>query len=186
MEILPVLETERLLLRPLANEDLEFIFSHFSNPLVTEYLMDEPPLENREQAQHIIDFYNRPGEKNNSRWALVLKENQQVIGTIGFHRWEKPYFRSEMGYDLTPAYWGYGLMSEAIQAMLRFGFEQMGLNRIDALVYVDNPRSVNVLKKAGFQIEGCLRDYFCLNGVFYDHYYLSLLRRDWINNKPGN
>jgi len=70
-------------------------------------------------------------------------------------------------------------MTEALHAVIQNGFERMKLNRIDALVYIDNPRSFQLLEKLGFKQEGILRDYFYLEGTFYDHYIYSLLRCEW-------
>jgi [ribosomal protein S5]-alanine N-acetyltransferase len=77
-------------------------------------------------------------------------------------------------------------MGEALQAALENGFERMGLNRVDALVYPDNKRSLQLLQKLGFQVEGTLRDYFFLDGTFYDHVLLALLRKDWICRQQPN
>ena len=70
-------------------------------------------------------------------------------------------------------------MTEALRAVIQNGFGRMGLNRIDALVYTENDRSIRLLQGLGFQEEGILRDFFYLNGRFYDHYLLSLLQREW-------
>jgi ribosomal-protein-alanine N-acetyltransferase len=178
-EELPTLETKRLLLRPLTLEDTDFIFQHFSDPQVTRYLYDEPPLETRDQAESIIRFFEHPAGKNRNRWGIVLKSTQRLAGTAGFHRWEKDYRRAEVGYDLAYEFWGRGLMSEALRAVIAYGFERMELNRIDALVYPGNPASLRVLLKLGFQQEGLLRDYFYQDGKFYDHAILGLLKKDW-------
>jgi [ribosomal protein S5]-alanine N-acetyltransferase len=175
----PTLETDRLFLRLLTLEDTDFIYRQFSDPKVNEYLMDEPPVANIEEAQGIINFFLEPEGKNRNRWGIIRKADQRMIGTCGFHRWEKSYFRSDIGYDLTPDCWGQGYMTEALRAMISSGFERMNLNRMDAMVYVGNPRSFQLLEKFGFQREGILRDYFYLNGIFYDHYLYSLLRRGW-------
>ena len=70
-------------------------------------------------------------------------------------------------------------MTEALRTVIQNGFGRMGLNRIDALVYTENDRSILLLQRLGFQEEGILRDFFYLNGRFYDHYLLSLLQREW-------
>jgi [ribosomal protein S5]-alanine N-acetyltransferase len=176
----PALQTDRLILRPLNLEDLEFVFQHFRDPRVTQYLMDEPPVADYAQAQAIIEFFREPEGKTHNRWGLVRKADQRLIGTVGYHHWEKAYFRAEIGYDLQPDCWGQGYMTEALRAVLQNGFERMGLNRIDALVYLDNDRSKHLLERLGFRPEGILRDYFCLDGVFYDHYLLALLRREYV------
>jgi ribosomal-protein-alanine N-acetyltransferase len=70
-------------------------------------------------------------------------------------------------------------MSETLRVVLSHGFEQMRLNRIEAVVYVGNDRSIQLLKRLGFQQEGILRDYYYLDGGFYDHYLFALLLKDW-------
>lgn len=185
MATYPTLETERLLLRQITMDDLEFVFRHFSDPQVTQYLMDEPPVASHDEARAIIEFYLEPERKAHNRWGIVRKEDGQLIGTIGYHKWAKAFFRAEVGYDLSADSWGRGYMSEALAEVIRHGFEGMGLNRIDALVYAGNNASIRLLKRMGFQQEGLLRDYFCLNGVFYDHYLFALLRRDWETGRAG-
>ncbi len=175
----PDIETERLLLRQLTYDDTDFILRHFSDPQVTQYLMDEPPLENSDEARAIINFFQDPETKNHNRWGIERKSDHRLIGTIGFHRWEKAYRRCDIGYDLSPDCWGQRFMSEALRVVLKNGFERMDLHRVDAYVYTGNPRSYGLLEKFGFQKEGLLRDYFYLNGAYYDHYFYGLLRQDW-------
>jgi [ribosomal protein S5]-alanine N-acetyltransferase len=173
------LQTDRLILRPLAMEDVDFVFQHFHDPQVVQYLMDEPPVADYAQAQAIIDFYLEPEGKTHNRWGIVRRADNRLIGTCGYHKWEKAYFRAEIGYDLSPDCWGQGYMTEALRSVIRHGFERMGLNRIDALVYIHNDRSIQLLQRLGFRQEGLLRDYFCLDGIFFDHFLFALLRREW-------
>ena len=173
------LETEHLHLRPLTPDDAGFVFQHFSDPAVTQYLLDEPPLTDYEQAKALIEFYLESEHKSYNRWGIVLKAESRLIGTCGFHRWDRRNFRAEIGYDLGPAYWGQGIMTEALRAAIRFGFEQMELNRIEAVIYVENSRSIRLLQRLGFRQEGLLRDYHYLNSQFYDHWFFSLLKREW-------
>jgi ribosomal-protein-alanine N-acetyltransferase len=175
----PNMETELLFLRLLKPADAEFIYHHFSNPAVTQFLMDEAPLSEPAQAQEIIQSYQDPEGKTYNRWGIVRKQDHQLIGTCGYHKWHRRYFRAEIGYDLSPASWGQGYMTEALSAVIQNGFERMGLNRIDALVYTENVRSMKLLQNLGFQKEGVLRDYFYLDGQFYDHCLLALLRSEW-------
>jgi len=175
----PTLETERLNLRQLTLEDTDFVFRHFSDPAVTRYLMDEPPVTDHAQAREIIQFYLEPAGKTHNRWGIFRKSDRQPIGTCGYHKWNKRYFRAEIGFDLGPGFWGQGYMTEALRLVITHGFERMKLNRIDALVYVENDRSIRLLQRLGFKQEGLLRDYFYLDGRFYDHYLLALLQREW-------
>jgi ribosomal-protein-alanine N-acetyltransferase len=175
----PPIETERLILRQMALEDTDFVFQHFSDSNVTQYLLDEPPVTDYSQAQEIVQFYLEPAGKTHNRWVMVRKSNHQPIGTCGYHTWDKRYFRAEIGYDLSSSFWGQGYMIEALRAIISDGFEQMKLNRIDALVYVENVRSIRLLQRLGFMQEGLLRDYFYLNGKFYDHYLFAMIQREW-------
>jgi ribosomal-protein-alanine N-acetyltransferase len=173
------LETERLFLRQLDLHDTDFIFQHFCDPEVTRYLMDEPPLTEYAQAQQLIKWYLNPAGKTHNRWGLIRKTDHQLIGTCGYHKWDKRYFRAEIGYDLSPSCWGKGFMREALRAVIQNGFERMGLNRIEALVYIENDRSIRLLQQLGFKQEGLLHDYFYLEGKFYDHFLLALLKKEW-------
>lgn len=178
---IPSLETERLLLRPLSMLDLEFVFRHFSDPEVNRYLLDEEPVTTREQAQSIIDFYSLPGRKSYNRWVIVRKTGARPIGTCGYHQWQVLHHRAEIGYDLEKASWKQGIMTEALRAMLSYGFEQMGLNRVEALVYIENEASIRVLERLGFQKEGLLRQYFRRGDTYYAHWLLSLLKAEWMS-----
>jgi ribosomal-protein-alanine N-acetyltransferase len=176
---MPQLETGRLVLRGLHMDDAEFVLRHFGDPSVTEYLLDEEPLTSEEQARDLIRFYLQPAGKTHNRWGIVTKAAGVLIGTCGFHKWDKRHRRAEIGYDLTPSYWGQGIMTEALLVAIEYGFGEMDLNRIDALVYSENARSARVLEKLGFQKEGLLREYYCIAGERYDHLLFSLLEREW-------
>jgi ribosomal-protein-alanine N-acetyltransferase len=179
-DVLDTLDTPRLQLRPLALDDADFIFQHFSDPQVAQYLLDEDALTSGEQAVEIIEFYQNPADTNYNRWGIVHKADGVLIGTCGFHKWDTRRHHAEVGYDLGPRYWGRGLMVEALRAALNYGFDRLALNRVEALVYVQNPQSARVLEKLGFKCEGVLRDYFYLHDQYYDHAMYSLLRREWV------
>lgn len=175
----PSIETERLSLQPLAVEHADFIFRHFSNSAVTQYLLDEPPVTNYAQAEEIVQFYLDSAGKSYNRWVMVQKSDNQPIGTCGYHKWDKRNVRAEIGYDLNPDFWGKAYMTEALNAIIANGFLKMGLNRIEALVYVENNRSIRLLQRLGFRQEGVLRDYYYSDANFYDHCLFSLIRKEW-------
>jgi len=176
----PPLETRRLHLRAIEAGDLEFVYRHFSDPLVNRYLLDEMPVSTRAQAQAIIEFYTAPGEKPYNRWVILQKSDERAIGTCGYHKWQKAHRRAEIGFDLEESSWNQGLMTEALRAVLQLGFESMHLNRVEALVYPENRASLRLLEKLGFQKEGLLRQYFRQGDVSIDHWLLSLLRAEWV------
>ena len=176
--IFPTLETERLILRPLAADDLEFVFRHFSDPQVGRYLLDDEPVTTRTQAQAILDFYLPPDDKPYNRWVLTRRSDGEPLGTCGFHKWRKPHHCAEIGYDLTPAGWGQGYMTEALRAVLQHGFGPMDLNRVEALIHPGNQASLRLAERLGFRREGLLRQCICQAGVYYDHWLLARLKAD--------
>jgi ribosomal-protein-alanine N-acetyltransferase len=175
----PPLSTERLSLRALTQDDLDFVFRHFSDPEVNRYLFDEPPTTRIEQAQEIIDFYTQAESPSYNRRLLVRKSDGQTLGTCGYHKWQRAHQRAEIGFDLDPMVWKQGYMTEALTAALEFGFAKMALNRVSALVYPGNRASVRLLEKLNFQKDGALRSYYRKRDVFFDHWIYSLLIADW-------
>jgi [ribosomal protein S5]-alanine N-acetyltransferase len=175
----PKLETERLVLRELTLLDAETMFRYFSKESVIRYFgMDS--FENIEQAKATIQtFKNRYEEGSVFRWGIEKKGTDQLIGTCGFHLINNHHKRAEIGYELDDIYWGQGYASEALQAILSYGFETLQLIRIAAVVYVENKASQKLLKKAGFQEEGLLRKHMIQNGVAHDTILYSLLKEEW-------
>ena len=174
----PPLETERLVLRGLVLDDTDFVFRHFSDSEVTRFLLDEDPLTLRSQAEELIGTYLEPNGQTFNRWGIAQKADGALIGTCGFHKWDKRHRKAEIGYDLAPEFWGRGLMAEALREIIRHGFDRMQLNRIDALVYTENTRSARLLDKLSFQQEGLLRDYFFARGRYFDHAIYSVLKKN--------
>lgn len=152
----PKLETERLQLRELTLLDAEMMFHYFSKESVIRYFgMDS--FENIEQAKTTIQtFKNRYEEGSVFRWGIEKKGTGQLIGTCGFHLINNHHKRAEIGYELDDTYWGQGYASEALQAILVYGFETLQLIRIAAVVYVENKASQKLLKKQVFK----KKDYF--------------------------
>jgi len=86
---------------------------------------------------------------------------------------------SENGYDLDPAHWGRGIMTEALRAVLEYGFGKMGLNRVQATVDSGNTKSLRLLHRLGFRKEGVLRQNSYFNGQFRDDVCFSMLKKEW-------
>ena len=173
----PPLDTTRLYLRTLEPGDLNFLYTHFSQPQVNRYLLDAEPVSRLEQAQEILDFFMHPLNATYNRW-LISKAGGKPIGTCGYHKWDTRNRRVEIGYDLSPAHWNEGYMTEALESVLKYGFETMHLHRVEALVHPENRASLRVVERLGFRQEGLLRNYFYQNGQYHDHWILSLLEQD--------
>ncbi|QUW22043.1 GNAT family N-acetyltransferase [Sporosarcina sp. Marseille-Q4063] len=173
----PTLETERLLLREITNEDANAIFSSFSNNEVTRYY-GQDTMKNIEEAEKIIDiFATNHIEKRGIRWGIQRKDDQEIIGTIGFHAWFHKHKRAEIGYEIHPDYWRNGYTHESLLKIISYGFEEMDLNRIGAVVFTQNEASNKLLTKIGFQNEGLLKDYMYQNGNPHDTYIYSYIKK---------
>lgn len=174
----PKLETDRLKLRKLTQADVPAIFHCLSNEEVTRYYGQEPFIE-KQQAEQLIKLFDKNyEEKRGIRWGIERKETGEVMGTIGYHLWSAPHKRAEIGYEIHPDYWRQGYIKEAIQQVIAYGFEHMNLQRIGAVVYLENEASNQLLLKLGFQQEGILRVYMVQNEKAYDTFIYSLLKKE--------
>lgn len=179
MSQFPILETERFVLRQLNQDDSREIFQYFSLDEVTKFY-DLESFTNIEQAEELIDRWNQKFERNQGlRWGITLRSESRVIGTCGFHGWMKNHYKAEIGYELTPEYWRQGYMTEVIQKAIEFGFNNLGLNRIEAFVEPENVGSRKVLEKIGFSEEGTLKEHFYWRNRFVDTVIYALLKKDY-------
>lgn len=176
----PQLETERLMLREMTIDDVEFYFRHFNNDEIVEGSCFLGP-ESLEAAKEELKRYciNPFKENKGVRWGIVKKGSKELIGTCGYYDWNKTVHRAEIGYDLDPVYWGRGIMTEALGATLEYGFEKMELNRIQAIIDSKNVRSIRLVQRLGFKKEGILRQNSYFNGQFIDDIVFSLLKKEW-------
>ncbi|MDB5083290.1 MAG: acetyltransferase, partial [Bacilli bacterium] len=141
MKKFPRFETERLVLRQLKQEDSEDLFHYFSHDEVTEYY-DLESFKEIKQAEQLILNWNQRFESNQGiRWGISFKSRDTIIGTCGFHNWMKEHFKIEIGYELDPKYWLKGIMTEAVNEIIKFGFDELGLNRIEAFIDPANSSS---------------------------------------------
>lgn len=172
----PTLETERLRLKEITQDDAESIFACFSNENVTRYYGIDI-LENIEQAEKFIEHFSKNYiEKRGIRWGIERKGFKGIIGTIGFNVWSPKHRRAEIGYEIHPNYWGKGYAFEAASKVISYGFDSLDLTRIGAVVFIENNVSNRILEKMGFQKEGTLRGYMYQNGQAQDTYVYSLLK----------
>jgi ribosomal-protein-alanine N-acetyltransferase len=175
----PTLKTRRLALRELRFSDARAVFDLFSDPDVMRYYNHEP-LRTLAEAKRTLRFMcDAFLQGNGIRWGIVLRGKRRVIGTCGFNAWHKPACYAEIGYDLARRHWNRGLMTEALRAMIAYGFEVMRLNRIEARVMPENTASACVLRKLGFSSEGVLRERGFWKGIHHDLEMFSLLKREW-------
>lgn len=182
----PVIVTARLSLRELSPDDAAVLHKYWSDKAVTEYMVLDA-FENIGTTERMIDLLAKLAHDGAGiRWAISLKAGGRVIGTCGFHNIKAEHSRAEMGYEMGKEYWGRGLMSEALQAILRHGYEVMDFNRVEAFVNVGNARSVQILRRLGFTLDGTLREYEYARGRFVDQHCFSLLKRDFAGHAGRN
>lgn len=176
----PTLETDRLLLRSLHFIDAPALFAYFSKDEVTEFY-DLPTFQSLEEAHELLlAWQNRYQNQEAIRWAITLRQQpERLIGTCGFHNFSTENFRAEIGYELHPDFWKTGIMTEAIKALIPFGFETFDLHRIEAFIHPTNISSRKLLEKVGLQSEGVLRDYFYEKEKFVDGEIFSLLKKEY-------
>ncbi|WP_141432200.1 GNAT family N-acetyltransferase [Bacillus sp. 03113] len=173
----PRLETERLILREIIKEDAEGVFACFSNEKVTRYYGQET-LKTIDQAKQFVEFFTKNyNGKRGIRWGIERKGTKGIIGTVGFNAWLPKHKRAEIGYEIHPDHWRKGYAQEAISKILNYGFEELGLNRIGAVVFIENKASNQLLTKMGFQKEGVLKDYMYQNGMPHDTNVYSIIKK---------
>lgn len=174
----PILKTPRLILRAIHQSDAQFVhrnFSDFQTVLYSNAL--EPP--SLEKVEQMIDKWQENFKQQQViRWGITIKEQNLVIGSCGYKKIITKHRRAEIGYEIFVEYRRQGFMSEALNAVIQFGFEIIELNRIEATVNSDNLASILLLKKLGFTEEGILRDYEFKQDKFIDLKLFSLLQRD--------
>lgn len=171
----PVLSTERLVLREVMPEDADDVLELRSNDEVLRYL-GRPKMYTIAEAQRYISLL-RDGVAGNQAitWAISRAGDAALIGTIGFWRIEKENHRAEIGYALHPGHWRKGYLSEAMEPVLRFGFDVLKLHSIEARVHPENEASAGLLRKHGFVQEAYFKESFLFEGKFEDSVVYSLL-----------
>lgn len=149
----PVLYTERLMLRALKKSDWKEILFLRSSPQVNAFIQRPVNRQTNTKAQ-AFEFIDRINGINNTLewfyWCINLKGNPKTIGTICLWNFTATSSTAELGYDLHPDFQQKGIMSEALTAVVNFGFTQLNKNQIEAFTHKDNLASIQLLNRHGF------------------------------------
>lgn len=174
----PVLETERLLLRQVNINDVNEILTLRSNSAVMKYI-PRPILKNKEEAIELIQMFDDKIENNiGINWGITFKsEPAKLLGIIGYYRIKPEHYRAEVGYMLLPEYNGKGIVTEAIKRVVDYGFQEMKLHSIEAILDPENLASEKVLLKNGFVKEAHLLENEYYEGRFLDSMIYSILNK---------
>ena len=175
----PTLRTARLTLRPFTEADTDAIFAVLANPRVMRY-WDSPAWKERAQAELFIANGKRmEQEGTGARFAIERADDRALLGQCGLFRWNPAFRSAAVGYCLDEPGWGQGLATEAIDGLLRWAFDALDLNRVQAEVDTRNAPSGRVLEKLGFVREGSLREDCIVDGEVSDSWVYGLLKREW-------
>jgi len=178
-EQLPTINTRRLSLRSISAADVDDFFVIYSNPEVMRY-WSTPALANRDAASNLISKIQEDFKRHELlKWAMTLRADDKLIGSISLFHPDFTHRRAEIGYALGRAHWGNGYMQEALEAVLNYAFAVLNFHRIEADVDPRNAASVRTLERLGFQREGYLRERWQVNGEIQDAFFYGLLRPDW-------
>ena len=172
-------DTPRLTLRLLTPEVYRYIFTVYNEENLKEFLGidgEEFQIE-KDRFSKGMSTYNRTF----ANFQMIEKNSGKIIGWCGYHTWATDHYRAEIGYRMAgEEYKNKGFMSEALKAVLHYGFTVMKLHRSEALVADYNIPSVSLLKKNKFTREGVLREHYLVNGVFEESVMYSLLISEYI------
>lgn len=176
---LPTLKTKRLLLRKVKMSDSKDMFEYTQDIEVARHVLWDAHtsiFETRSFIRFLLKQY-----KNGDPSNYAIEYNNKVIGTVGFMSLEPENKSAEVGYSMSREFWNKGIMTEALNAIIQFGFEVLRLNRIEAKYEFDNAASGKVMKKCGMHFEGKQREKIYNKGRYADIYQYAILRKDYEN-----
>jgi len=180
----PVLETERLILRPFQLCDADTVEKLAGDKQIASTTLNVPhPYPKGGAKEWIATHESTYLEGRGVVYAITLK-NDELVGSIGLSNLVQNH-QAELGYWVGVPYWNKGYCTEAAEAVLEYGFEVLGLNRIHACYLSRNPASGRVLEKLGMGHEGTRKQHILKWGVFEDLALMGVLRKDWEQKKRG-
>ena len=177
----PQLQTRRLLLRKMLKTDYRDMYEYASQERVTQYLLWRPHDSEAYTYKYLQYIQSRYRAGDFYDWAIVVRGQNKMIGTCGFTSFNTEANSAEVGYVLNPAYWGFGLAPEAVSAVLRFGFVDLRLNRIEARYMEGNNRSRRVMEKVGMRYEGTNRESMHVKGQYVSIGVCAILRSEYFH-----
>ena len=173
----PVIDLGNIILRKIQVGDAKEYLDYMNNELMAGFFTeDNRPQTLGAAAKEMIYWGGLFDSKQSLYWAITLREDNRMIGTVGFNTISFSHSRAEISYDLNPKYWGTGVMLHSIEGVLRFSDRELQIIRTQATVIVTNIRSIKVLERCGFKQEGCLKKYELVEGDFKDYYIYARIK----------
>jgi [ribosomal protein S5]-alanine N-acetyltransferase len=177
----PGISTPRLRLRALSADDAHAVHGYAFDPEVARFLPWRPH-SSELFAAGLIDMITQPQFLN---WAITKPPNDRAIGMVFLHSFSRQHRKAEIAFSLAKSHWRQGLATEAAQAVLRFAFHELGLNRVEALCMPENAASLRVIGKLGMRREGTMRNAHYRYDGFHDMELFALLSSDAPASPPG-
>lgn len=176
----PQLETKNLLLRRMHSADASALFKVLADDEVTEFYDDDAFTDISQASDQIEAWENGFKNKGCIRWGITRKDEGYIIGSCGYYGFHTWYRRASIGYEIARNNWRQGIMTEALSAIIDYGFGEMELNRLEAVVMPENTASIKILEKLGFRKEGLLEEYEKWGSKgFVDLCMFAMLRKAW-------
>jgi ribosomal-protein-alanine N-acetyltransferase len=161
----PIIKTNRLLLRQFVDSDLENVFKGLSDPGIIKYY--GVSYDTLEAAQAQMQFFaDLEKDETGIWWAVCSNNNQMFYGAGGLNSLNKVHKKAEIGFWLLPEFWGKGIMTEALPLIYNYGFDNLGLHRIEGIVETENSNCKKAMAKLDFVHEGTMRECEIKNGRF--------------------
>lgn len=174
---LPIIQRDKYRLRPWNPDDAQSLVKHANNPSIARNLRDGFPYPYTLKAAH---SWLKMVAENEKDMILAIEVEGEAAGGIGMHGMTDVYrFNCEIGYWLSETYWGMGIMSDAVGAMVEYAFTQTHWHRLFACIYENNPSSMRVLEKNGFRKEAIHRRAVIKEGKLMDEHLFALLKEEW-------
>lgn len=175
----PEIGTTRLILRRMLKRDSADMFEYAKDPAVSKFLLWNPHESEAYTRRYLTYLQSRYRAGDFYDWAVVWKDADKMIGTCGFTSINLEANSAEVGYVLNRQYWGFGIAAEAVRAVLRFGFSELHLHRIEAHYMEGNERSRRVMEKLGMRYEGTFRDSLWVKGNYVSVGVCAILEREY-------
>ena len=179
-DVFPELSAPQLDMVALQATHAPALFSLFTNPSVTQYYHVVPLTTETDMERVIGKMQAMYSEGRAMRWGIAVRGQKEIIGTIGFSKIVQGH-KATIVFALQPEYWSRGFITEAIRVVIRYGFKELGVNRIEAEVMPGNAGSEKVLLKTGFSFEGLLRQWTLWNGIYYDMNMYAVVKYEYPN-----
>lgn len=173
-----VIKTQRLTLRPLRMSDARDFHDYGKDPEVARYVLWDPHTSLRQTRSILRGLMLDSRIDNLHTKAIVINQDQSMVGTIGLVNQDTQNQCAEVGFSLARAQWGQGLMTEALRAYIRYLFEATTINRLEAVHDALNPASGSVMVKAGMRREGLHRGRIFYKGRYASVVLYAILRKD--------